>query len=138
MSINNPEEYDFWKDENGTPMVRVRCTGEETPISHEIIRLFWRSMKKEKRAKRTKKAKDVSLDENRTCAINPIKELYCKMLIEKFKSTLTPRQRDVFECCYEGGQTYSDYARENHITRQSVKDTKDLINKKIEKFKKTL
>ena len=45
MSTYKNSEYILWTDDNGQYWLRIRRTGEQTPISNEIAQAIWSEMK---------------------------------------------------------------------------------------------
>lgn len=128
MSRSFSHEFDFWKTKDGTYMVRVKFTGEVTKVSAEVMRLLWRTEKK------SMEHDEAMADDLPEADTDVFEDTIARMLLAELKASLTERQLDVFEKHFEQGQPVAEYAKENHIVRQSVYDTIEAIRKKLKKL----
>ena len=145
-------DYDLWTTESGAYMVRVKSTGEICEVDAETMR-FLRS--EEKRLRRflnmSAQAQSISgvvlsLDRFRQeIEDNPIsaraesqddleKIALANIIVERFQTTLTPNQLDVYRNCILGGKAYVEYGGERGLTYQYIQKCVAAIRKKAKKL----
>ena len=157
-------DYDIWKEDDGTYMVRLKDTGEVTPATPEVVRFLWRE---EKRV-----SKECALfDENKAgdpeyvrkylfhhplslnvspehmgeddeaygeewypSGANTENEALFNLMRAEIADQLSPRQRNAFKKCLLGEMGIYEYARTEKISFQSAYRTLQIVKEKMKKI----
>ncbi len=140
-------DYDLWTTGEGEAKrywTRVRETGEVTEVSLEVMRFLRAEEKKTYREYlKTQGLAPIlsieqSLDEGKegwfTDNENDKNAVDLKMVIEKFKPLLTPKQLEIFERCMIGGEPVREYAREKGTHHTVILEAIDAIRNKFKIF----
>ena len=142
-------DYDLWTTEDGKCMVRVKCTGEVTEVSPEVLKLLRAEERQVRKAAYNtsndtdngKKPKVFSYDAlpvegceslDLADATNETEAIITRLTIESVKKTLTPNQLNVFEAIFENGMSAREYARDSGKNHKSVLETVEAIRKKFQ------
>lgn len=132
-------------------MVRVKITGEVTEVSREIMRLL-RAEEKRIRRDRISKSSYSDVQYRSVLYLDDMPEeddvkdtwladksdftddIMVAFLKEEFISTLTTRQKEVFDECIITGVTLSDYAKTHGVSVARVSKIIADIQKKAKNF----
>lgn len=142
-------EYDFIpyeKDGKKQYRIVIKATGETVEISDSVMKYLRTVEKKVRRdIKNTadRSSRDVSLDalssdnSEAPClcdTFNLEEAVWNKYEFEKFRKTLTIRQKSVLEECLFRGLSQEQYAKKYGISKSAVSKIVMLIRKKIVNF----
>ena len=154
MNTSSHFDYQIFKDSDGTYFARIRSTGEVTPISGEVCRELRRE---EKRASRYRNPGlppgdalkgALSLDDPAFQAGRPapsfrqaltdpcggISRAELRMDLDRFRETLSPVQKRVFQALYVSGLSQRECAELLGIAQPTVLEIRRRIAKKAKKF----
>lgn len=158
MSTYKNSEYIIWTDDNGQYWLRIRRTGEQTPISNEIAQAIWAEMKYEETYQKKvtfidseghRRSRLLSLDainsENSERSIirneqwigireNGFEKVDADILEERLLKKLTKRQRQVYQLIVKDGHTLSECADICGISATAVSHLLEKIARKYVKF----
>ena len=156
-------DYDIWKEDDGTYMVRLKDTGEVTPATPEVVRFLWREEKrvsKECALFDENKADDPEyvrkylfhhplslnispehMDEDDEAygeewypsGANTENEALFNLMRAEIADQLSPRQLDIFQKCILREMSSYEYERSEGVSHQSVYHSLRLIKEKMKK-----
>lgn len=148
-------DYDLWTTEDGRCMVRVKCTGDVTEVSRDVMKAL---RAEEKRLRRAMAGSPASgLRDGEPHAVLSLDFVSCndskgmgsawledpedftekiitKILAEDFLQILTPREADVYRHCMRDGKSQQEYAFDSGLSISRVCKIAASIRKKAENF----
>lgn len=143
-------DYDLWAiEENGEKKYfsRVKSTGEESEISHDVMKFL---LSEEKRMRRDIQKRidnpTLSIDNlegvcestDSNWLIDEAQDVETQVLTgileEELISTLTSKQRKIYFMCVKDGMSLHKFAETYHVSYGAVFDSIEAIRKKSKKF----
>ena len=137
-------EYEIWAtEEDGEKKywVRIKYTDEITQVSLPVLR-FLRCEEK-----RIRREKDMEREQGKDLSLNTLAdvdtseywladpknfedEIIANLTEEEIMKILTPRQLDIYLCCFVSGVGIREYAKANQMDHSSVRASIACIRKK--------
>ncbi len=133
------EEYRIWKEESGDYYLAVRKTGEITPITVEVFRIFDEERQRQRKQYRERPGMCLSLDDESGCLQelpepdDAITRTRIRLESEELLRSLTKEQKEVLAGMLrrESNQALSKQLKRS---RESIKRTKRQILRKAKRF----
>ncbi len=143
-------DYDLWAiEENGVKryFVRVKQTGEESEISHDVMKVMLSEEKRIRREMQKLRGNSILsldcisslgdsvepwwlIDENQ----NIEESVHQKWIEEKFISLLTDKQKDFYLICMKQSLSLRQYAALKGIGLSTAQDLQEAVRKKYKKY----
>lgn len=148
-------DYDLWTTEDGRCMVRLKCTGDVTEVSRDVMKALRTEEKRLRRSaagtpasclrdgvQHTVLSLDfVSTSDSKAMGSAWLKDpedftekIITNILAEDFLRILTPREADVYRHCMRDGKSQQEYAFDSGLSISRVCKIVASIRKKAENF----
>ena len=151
-------DYDIWKDDDGHYYIRVKCTGETTRVSKEVVRELWRELYRMDKYRKDTTITDedgsrhtriLSLDENSAASEkghsapsetwlisreNAYDDIEFELLEQDFLKTLTAKQRRLYHLRFKMRLSILQCADQIGTTESNAEQMLLRIKKKAKLF----